>query len=569
MPESELDASHQRRRVLLIRLLVIAVFGVAFFRTAWVAEDAFITFRVIENFLDGLGLRWNPSERVQVYTHPLWMFLLIPLKYVLGDPYWAAVTLSMVMLLSLVTVIEKIFRGWTLPTMLVALSLLFSKAFVDYTSSGLENPLVHLLIAIYVWVVCGYRGHRYFVTRLYLVASLMYLTRPDVVVLLVPSLLYESWRSRGKARALIGEVATGLAPALVWTAFSVVYYGSPVPNTALAKVNTGNALAVRFDQFHAYVNYTIQNDWPTAVLMVAGLAVGLTSRQLRPLAMGLLGWAIYLAWVGTDYMAGRFLSGSVLLSVLMLGLSVIGARHLFIAVWGAALLLASPALSATLFAPQSFASYRISPAGIADERGYYYQALGVRPVIRRGSWMTHKWMLEGQALRALPGNYTRCTIGMVAFAAGPALYWVDPLALTDPFLSRLPSRAGTRVGHYERALPKGYLDSIVSGQNLLEDAALRRLYDDVALATRAPLLERNRFAALWRLNLQSTGYLPATYDRNAVALPGFPVNDRSPFSCYGLAGGMGMVFRLDGPPLIVSFVHFKDPVDTPRPADKR
>ncbi|MDP7573157.1 MAG: hypothetical protein QF391_16270, partial [Myxococcota bacterium] len=40
---------------------------------AWVSDDAFITFRVIDNFVHGYGLRWNVDERVEVYTHPLWL----------------------------------------------------------------------------------------------------------------------------------------------------------------------------------------------------------------------------------------------------------------------------------------------------------------------------------------------------------------------------------------------------------------------------------------------------------------------------------------------------------------
>ena len=35
--------------------------------------DALITFRVIDNFVHGYGLRWNIAERVQAYTNPLWM----------------------------------------------------------------------------------------------------------------------------------------------------------------------------------------------------------------------------------------------------------------------------------------------------------------------------------------------------------------------------------------------------------------------------------------------------------------------------------------------------------------
>jgi DNA-binding MarR family transcriptional regulator len=49
------------------------LFAAVVVRTAWVADDAFITFRTVHNALDGYGLRWNPAERVQTYTHPLWM----------------------------------------------------------------------------------------------------------------------------------------------------------------------------------------------------------------------------------------------------------------------------------------------------------------------------------------------------------------------------------------------------------------------------------------------------------------------------------------------------------------
>jgi hypothetical protein len=45
-------------------------------RNAWVTEDAYITLRTVDNWVSGHGLRWNVDERVQGYTHPLWMGLL-------------------------------------------------------------------------------------------------------------------------------------------------------------------------------------------------------------------------------------------------------------------------------------------------------------------------------------------------------------------------------------------------------------------------------------------------------------------------------------------------------------
>ncbi len=46
-------------------------------RTAWLCDDAYISYRVVDNFVNGYGLKWNISERVQAYTHPLWLFLNI------------------------------------------------------------------------------------------------------------------------------------------------------------------------------------------------------------------------------------------------------------------------------------------------------------------------------------------------------------------------------------------------------------------------------------------------------------------------------------------------------------
>jgi hypothetical protein len=65
-----------------IRILAIAgalvIFGASALKLAWVFDDAFITFRTIDNFVGGYGLRWNIAERVQTFTHRLWLMVLTP-----------------------------------------------------------------------------------------------------------------------------------------------------------------------------------------------------------------------------------------------------------------------------------------------------------------------------------------------------------------------------------------------------------------------------------------------------------------------------------------------------------
>ena len=40
------------------------------------SDDAFIAFFTLYNFIQGFGLTWNVSERVQAYSYPLlkWVF---------------------------------------------------------------------------------------------------------------------------------------------------------------------------------------------------------------------------------------------------------------------------------------------------------------------------------------------------------------------------------------------------------------------------------------------------------------------------------------------------------------
>ena len=86
-----------------------------------------------------------------------------------------------------------------------------SKAFVDYSSSGLENPLTHLLFALY-WFTCQNaelkRGH---LLRLSIIAGLATLNRLDTILLFAPSLLHLYWRFP-KLKGL-GIVALGFSPA--------------------------------------------------------------------------------------------------------------------------------------------------------------------------------------------------------------------------------------------------------------------------------------------------------------------------------------------------------------------
>ena len=81
----------------VLALPFMLLFMVVLLRTAWLCDDAYITFRTVDNFIDGYGLRWNVAERVQTFTHPLWLFVLSAAYAFTGELYYTPLFLSMIL----------------------------------------------------------------------------------------------------------------------------------------------------------------------------------------------------------------------------------------------------------------------------------------------------------------------------------------------------------------------------------------------------------------------------------------------------------------------------------------
>ncbi|HEX5054453.1 MAG TPA: hypothetical protein VFZ65_21925, partial [Planctomycetota bacterium] len=140
-----------RRRRLLMAGLTLALAAV-FVRLAWLGDDAYITLRCVENWVSGNGLRWNTMDRVQTYTHPLWMLLLAMGRLCCGELYFT--TIGIGLLLSLLAVPALLRFGATAASWVATAVLLVSaRAFGEYATSGLETPLTYVLLAWFCTIV--------------------------------------------------------------------------------------------------------------------------------------------------------------------------------------------------------------------------------------------------------------------------------------------------------------------------------------------------------------------------------------------------------------------------------
>ena len=515
------------------------VLAIAVTKDAWLSDDSFITLRTIDNVWHGYGLRWNPIERVQTYTHPLWMLLLAAAYGVTREPHLTTLALSLGVTAAAVGLL---FRRLTPAGRAVAfVPLAGSRAFVDYSTSGLENPLSHLLLAAFwLLVLAEAKPSRRRLLTLAILASLCMLTRLDLVLLTAPGLLVEIHRSLrdGDTGATTGHalrmfdvlsaLALGAVPLILWHLFALVYYGFPFPNTAYAKLGTGIPSTELMAQGLRYLSESFRAD-PVTLLTIAGAAlVGVWRPTPRSAALtcALAASMGYVVRAGGDFMSGRFLTPAFLCAVVLLATRLPARWPAAMPGAVAAALVAglipstSPLRLGSPFVPA--AQVRVEH-GIVDERNVYYPATGFVPVLRGVRYTSHQWAHQPVGV---PFVWNVGAIGLLGFTAGPAFHGLDPLALADPLLARLPVTPSTtwRIGHFERTVPEGYEETLKAclhrlfpggairpptgsclpfwdEVNHFRDPRLAGAYRELMLITQGPLTDRARLAAILRWNL--------------------------------------------------------------------
>jgi arabinofuranosyltransferase len=234
-----------RNKALLLVLLLFLVHSLLFL--TWIPDDAFISLRASRNLARGDGAVFNPGERVEGSSSPLWLVLLAP-AYALGIPLeHAGRLLGLLCALLVILWTDRTARGilglrsWA--ALAVPLYLAVSFPFCFYATSAMETPLYTLLLIL----ACGevLRGPPR--ARAWLLFGLVGLTRHEgwsfgLVTLACLLLRRRGTRSRnadgtgvgrGSWRAPVFGFFLPLGASLLARWF---YYGDLLPNPFYAKV---------------------------------------------------------------------------------------------------------------------------------------------------------------------------------------------------------------------------------------------------------------------------------------------------------------------------------------------
>ena len=212
-------------------LLALATRLTFWFYTGRVWEDALITITAARNVWEGFGLTHHASEPyVQSFTSPI--SVLIP---ILGE--FVQEGLLFLRLSSLAAAVATICFAYRIGVLLgfrwiahvlVLTYLACDQLQIFFGMGGMETQVV---TAVAVAVIYFYLSQRWW--ALGVACGLATISRPEFCLFLIPSvgialLLFHR-------HAILKVVIPALAFAVPWYGFATLYYGSPVPNTIVAK----------------------------------------------------------------------------------------------------------------------------------------------------------------------------------------------------------------------------------------------------------------------------------------------------------------------------------------------
>ena len=521
-----------KRHIVLV-LLFILLF-IIIMKCAWIMDDAYISFRYAKNFLHGHGLRWNISERVQAYTNPLYLFATIPLFAITQDIYLSSIILSvsLTMLAALWILYPTGKKNlWIFAFSIVLLTT--SKAFIDFSTSGLENSFTYLLLALF---------YREFLTKeqawegktflkLCFIASLALINRMDSILLMLPALGYCFFVKFKPKKILYGFI--GFVPFIVWEAFSLIYYGFFIPNTAYAKLNIATETIRMIKDGWRYILVTNKfGDNITLVAIFASIVLGVifmkrAQRKYLITASSIVLYLLYIIKVGGDFMVGRFLAAPLFLAIILINYSLLEYfkeksldKKMTILVLATTLMVGCISPASPITSHVSYhrtTDYILPQRNVSDARKAYFAdgslVYYVLNNVRQGydaERPIHDWGREGVTMD--PNEvYIKSGIGFIGYFCPEETFIIDRLALADPLLSRITAPPNQRIAHYQRGIPKGYYDTVSSGKNVIDHPSLHAYYDKLKLIVSGDIFDPERLKTIWEFNMGKYDYLMDDY----------------------------------------------------------
>ncbi|HAW49846.1 TPA: hypothetical protein DCX16_02710, partial [bacterium] len=463
------------------------------FTHRWNTEDAFISFRVIQNLNAGYGPVFNIDERVEVYTHPLWIAILSLSSLITKSIEWTAVCLGLIF--SFLGVLfgtlgeMSIFRrlkdneaSLLIPLgMFVIVSL---PPFWDFATSGLETGLSFFYLGFSFYLMSKLSSNTKILYKSLFWFSLGTLIRPDmglfwIFFLFFSILILLKQQARFSIIKIIKIVIFSFSLPFSYQIFRMGYFASFFPNPALAKeafkINLHQGIVYLWDFISPYGLYIPLGIF-IFLLLICRKKEGLV---LFPFILSGLLHILYIVLMGGDFMHARYLLPgffSLLLTMLPIFFNTPFRAFLIsiVIIW---------CFTSALWLRVSYKG-GVGKNGITDERGFFinftldknknpvkmsdyeysmfhWVGINTKRLVEKSEdggflyYVDSNGMMNTKKLAKESKNKVflyHPNIGISGFVAGSKVHVFDVLGIADPIGGRLVLKKRGTPGH-EKNLP--------------------------------------------------------------------------------------------------------------------
>ena len=267
----------------------------------WLFDDAMISMRYARNAANGLGLVWNPSERVEGYTNFLWTIYMVLVHLLPLPPSKTSLVImltNLVLAIGTIFVIERLVRllnGGLFVTVGAIVCYIFNRNTMTWAVAGLETTLLTFLVVSAIYQVVRDANNERPSLLTHFLISLVALVRTDAIVLSALIHTMSFLLQKDKIRVLMFTGMSLILP-ISHILFRWFYYHDLIPNTAYLKVfGWGQRLA-------AGASYVFSFLLQYCILIGFAIWGALWSKQrTQVLLLGIIVlYTLYVGYVGGD-----------------------------------------------------------------------------------------------------------------------------------------------------------------------------------------------------------------------------------------------------------------------------
>lgn len=419
----------------------------------FIQDDAFVSFRYADNFVNGYGLVWNIGERIEGYTNFLWTMAISAALYFGIDPvifsYITGMIFFVFSLFFTYSISLLIFSSRNISLLIMAM-LGTNYSFSAYATGGLETQLQALLFTIIIYIILrslyADKWDIPVLAGLSFLLAVAVLTRPDsallAIVVFFTVILYISKEDIPASKKIIKGLSMSLPLIMlagIWLVWKRLYYGDILPNTFYVKL--ASPTSIKRGLLYVYIFFLsyLLILFPLFGLISIKQLLDKKNSKLLFIIVTIFLWILYIIKAGGDFMEFRLFIPILPLLFILIGwllFNVIRQNEV-------RLILIIIIFSGSLHHFYTFSKF--------------FSLKGINPISKlhnciKAEWSN--WEGIGEVLGA-SFNYNPEVIIAVR-PAGAIPYYsrlktIDMLGLNDRWIARHGNIIGTRPGHQRSA----------------------------------------------------------------------------------------------------------------------